>query len=61
VRAAERQGFGGFGASAFPADAGIAPGYQLARIPIAKPVPTFAEYAPEKPVSRAFGRLLAII
>jgi hypothetical protein len=29
--------------------------YRFARILIAKPVPTFAEYAQEKPVSWAFG------
>jgi hypothetical protein len=61
VRAAERQGFGGFGASAFPANAGIAPGYQLARIPIAKPVPAFAEYAPQKAGFAGVRGLLAII
>jgi hypothetical protein len=29
--------------------------YRFARILIAKPVPTFAEYAPEKPVLWALG------
>jgi hypothetical protein len=35
--------------------------YRFARILIAKPVPTFAEYAQEKPVSWAVRRSSAII